>query len=712
MESFVYLINVDSIWSDPYEATEAYNLLAGLMKDGSPIVNTETGQATKFTYPDDPAANTGFGDGVWVDSDDHASYDRRFLMSSGPFTFAPGDSQEVIFAVVMAAGSDPLSSITALKQADGQAQTLADNAFDIWPDITPGNLPFSISPVTVAADNINDDGQANNGERIRVSFTVTNLTTNTLSALMGISPAETGVYTRGANLVTIADLPGDGVFAPAAEDFEYSIAPTFAADSIHFRFIFTIPDTQTAWLQMERSLAVVPLSWTPTNEVIQAEHVAGPFDGDVGFRIVNPNSLTGHVYQVTFSAEHYGDADTLEAGIGVSLRDSTTGTLLLDRHALPDPEGYGFPITDGFKLVILAPAAGMKGVWQTTNANGPITGVGEDPTEDVLWLRFFQSGEDPTPTEQAQGGWVFITHGGGIPYDWDSFNARVFRGGDNLSRAAGNEFEMRFTSTGARARMRWYSGAVVDVPFELWNLGPNPDDTSDDFQMICWLYDLNFNDVFDLPEDDLGSSGDNDPASDWIYWRNPPDTSPGTVGYDAVVATGDYGAAAGLSGEEVFARIRLMNWNRYLGGGGYPNTLDLATAATTFPEVGTVLRFIPNKIPQPEDAYRFSTFGLLAVEDGPGLPGAYKLYQNYPNPFNPVTTIQFDLRHAARVELVIYNLLGQEVATLIRGYRQPGSYVKVWEGRNHSGQPVASGVYFYRLVAGDYVKTRKMILLR
>jgi hypothetical protein len=720
MESFLAMMNSEH-WDDPGSDIQAYNALTGLMIEGSPIVNTETGQTTKYAYPDDPRENTGSGDGIWVDSDDHASADRRFLMSSGPFTFAPGDSQEVIFAVMLAAGSDLSSSITALKQSSSQAQILADNDFDIRSDITPGDFPLSVSPVTVTADNMNDDGQANNGEHIRISFSVTNQTTEPVSALMGVSPAEGDIYTQGTILGTIADLPGDSIFTPAPVDYEYSIVPTFASDSIHFRLIFAIPDTQTAWLQVERSLAVVPLSWTPTNEVIPAEQVTGDCEGEVGFRIVNPNLLTGHVYQVTFSTEHYGDADTLETGTGVSLWDSTAQVLLLDRHGLPDPKGYDFPITDGFKLVIIDQAVGMKGIWQTANANGPITGVGEDPTEDVCWMRFFQSGEEPTPTEQAQGGWVFISLGGAIPFDWDSFNAGIFREGANFGRAGGNEFEMRFTSTGSKAISYWISQTVVDVPFELWNLGVNPYDTSDDFQMICWLLDLNFNDVFDFSEDDPGSSEGDDPASDWIYWRNPQDTSPGTVGYDAVVATGDYGVSE-LTSKEVFARTRLMNWNRYLQGGGYPNTLDSAAAATAFPEVGTILRFVPNKSLRPEDVYRISTLRFLALEGGSVLPRTYMLYQNFPNPFNPATTIQFDLPAASEVTLTAYDLLGREVITLQRGLMEGGYHSIHWGGIDKRGRRMPSGIYIARLrcatpgrpglASPEYSKSIKMVLLK
>jgi hypothetical protein len=98
---------------------------------------------------------------------------------------------------------------------------------------------------------------------------------------------------------------------------------------------------------------------------------------------------------------------------------------------------------------------------------------------------------------------------------------------------------------------------------------------------------------------------------------------------------------------------------------------------------------------------------LAADPRGAELPQRFALGQNYPNPFNPTTEIRFDLAAAAKVELSIFNTLGQRVATLINESRPAGSYRVSWDG---SG--AASGIYLYRLRAGDLVETRKMVLVR
>jgi hypothetical protein len=94
------------------------------------------------------------------------------------------------------------------------------------------------------------------------------------------------------------------------------------------------------------------------------------------------------------------------------------------------------------------------------------------------------------------------------------------------------------------------------------------------------------------------------------------------------------------------------------------------------------------------------------------VPKAFALEQNYPNPFNPITTIKFALPEPSSVRLEIYNLLGQRVTTLIDKELPAGDYSAVWEGTDDIGQPVASGMYLYKIEAGKYKASKKMMLLK
>jgi len=104
---------------------------------------------------------------------------------------------------------------------------------------------------------------------------------------------------------------------------------------------------------------------------------------------------------------------------------------------------------------------------------------------------------------------------------------------------------------------------------------------------------------------------------------------------------------------------------------------------------------------------------LSPVESTDRLPTTYSLSQNYPNPFNPITTLNYALPKTTEITLKIYNIMGQEVWRLGQPQKQQaGFYTFTWDGRNHSGTLLPSGVYVYKLEAGEYIKIRKMTLLK
>jgi hypothetical protein len=106
---------------------------------------------------------------------------------------------------------------------------------------------------------------------------------------------------------------------------------------------------------------------------------------------------------------------------------------------------------------------------------------------------------------------------------------------------------------------------------------------------------------------------------------------------------------------------------------------------------------------------------IVAIEDdvlSAAIPSVFSLSQNYPNPFNPETRIQYGLPKTGHVRLTIYNLLGQKVRTLVDTQKAPGFYTTSWDGTNDYGNLVASGVYIYRIEAGEFVHGKKLLLLR
>jgi len=138
---------------------------------------------------------------------------------------------------------------------------------------------------------------------------------------------------------------------------------------------------------------------------------------------------------------------------------------------------------------------------------------------------------------------------------------------------------------------------------------------------------------------------------------------------------------------------------------GFEGINDIGSRTVTRRQVmGSILEWIQNP-------------GISSGVNGPGagtdaVPRSYVVRQNYPNPFNPETRIEYELSAPGRVSIVVYNLSGQQVATLVDEQKREGRYIARWNGRDAFGAPAASGVYLYRFISGDFSRTIKMTLLR
>ena len=107
--------------------------------------------------------------------------------------------------------------------------------------------------------------------------------------------------------------------------------------------------------------------------------------------------------------------------------------------------------------------------------------------------------------------------------------------------------------------------------------------------------------------------------------------------------------------------------------------------------------------------------GVRWIEDsaeGEGIPTTFSISQNYPNPFNPATEFKFDLPRDCHVKIEIFNILGQKVKTLADEEMRAGSYVADWDGKDHRGVELSSGIYFYQMWTEDFSDIKKMVLLR
>ena len=106
------------------------------------------------------------------------------------------------------------------------------------------------------------------------------------------------------------------------------------------------------------------------------------------------------------------------------------------------------------------------------------------------------------------------------------------------------------------------------------------------------------------------------------------------------------------------------------------------------------------------------TLQSLNIEGSSNLPESFILHQNYPNPFNPITTLQYELPEDLFVNVTVYDMLGNVVNNLINANQSSGYNSVQWDATNNRGEPVSAGVYLYKIKAGDFVDTKKMILLK
>jgi len=164
-----------------------------------------------------------------------------------------------------------------------------------------------------------------------------------------------------------------------------------------------------------------------------------------------------------------------------------------------------------------------------------------------------------------------------------------------------------------------------------------------------------------------------------------------TVTITFSVPTGDFGLADGVT----------YYLTDILGGTSIAVTTDdLSEMTETLGAKGVLVYAITD------------TAMVLSTPENPELPLSFALHPNYPNPFNPETLIRFDLPTNVVVKLAVYNILGQKVRTLVDHPMTPGHHVIRFDGRSDKGLSLSSGVYFYRMEAGKFTQSRKMVLVK
>ena len=451
---------------------------------------------------------------------------------------------------------------------------------------------------------------------------------------------------------------------------------------------------------------------------------------NVSVYVADQSLLTAHTYTITF---HKDSAQAEE--INWNLTDLTSGTIKLQNQpltGLTDDEDYPYPVVDGLLFQVSKVKETVTSFEVIKNGNGIL----DSPASAAAsWQGFPVPDPDININPNMTNGsfWLIHTWPDGNRASFESFMERTFLytggygnpDGNGIKHLLSHSYEIRFTGNG-KAFDNWNTRTVIDVPFELWDIG-DENDPNDDYQLLPYIFDNDFNGAFNLLYDAADStrstgwadhevsSGQNDPWTDRIYWLHPVNNTPGSEGYENAItalqndpsqaatwyaqagsAPGDYDCWAGMH------YMVLVNWN----GGDVTTASSPSDYNAELPDTGSVFRIVMAKANKDGDSLLIYGPTAIASKDN-GMPKRFRLEQNYPNPFNPLTTIQYALPRQSKVTLEVFNVLGQRVATLVNGKQPAGVYSLQWDASRF-----ATGLYILRIKAGKFVSSKKMLLVK
>lgn len=688
--------------TDPDSYEQSYGFMRGLTKQGNPYVNPTTGQVTTFVHTGDPVTGTG--------DLDVAPADRRWMQSTGPITFAPGDSTEVLAAVVIGQGGDRLSSISVLKYYDQFAQTAYDIEFQIpeppaspvvvtqalhdrlvlyWDntsELEPGDYPFQGYTVYQGPSPAGPWTRIVNYDVVDGVAQILDAELDPLTGALEQRLVKNGndgglnhFYIAKTDALTGQDLHVGTKYYFRVEAYSYDPAAT--------------PKTLT-------SANAVPIEMTPqapitgtqptveTTDTLEVTHAAGGSDGVVTPLVVDPMALVDHDYEVTFGEDttagytadtayaanvdtvgSYEDTtiigdttiivtmyilDTLSIDTTVEEHYDTTVTTFwtltdLTTNTVKVEQNFNQSGDDDYPIVdgfMIKVAGPQLGVTQIIETEN--SGNPVDPPDNVAYS-LNSTGDWYVSSDQGSNFERMNWRGLIGTYDWE------FRWVDS---ASGSEYYDWLTDAFFPGNPR--------APFEVWNIGiGTPNDPSDDVRIFFSIID----------DDESGGWSWGDRIYPWeVEYFEP---APAVPPYDFPA---DF-------------RIGRIVFNDY-------------SEALTAPTPGTVVRFVTAKINTTADVFTFSGSAPITASTGPAsslddiktVPNPFYLFSSYdPSPANKV--IKFT-NLPAKATITIYNLSGDFVARIEKD--DPATSIAQWDVRTDNGLPVASGIYIYHVNAPGF----------
>lgn len=679
--------------TDPSTNIQTYNYMSGVNPDGSPLINPTNGQVTSFYDSGDPVLGTG-----WLDTNPG---DRRFLLTTGPFTMAPGDTQQIVGGIVVGQGKNRLSSISALRFNDTFAQAAFDSSF---------NLPSPPAQPKVSVQAQHNEVTLCWDENSRLNYQQPGYAFEGYNVYQGASVAGpwtlVATYDEVDNIRVIFDEVFDfetGQIIPSfpvafGSDQGVQFCHTQTEDAVNggplhdgtaYYFAVTSysynPEGKPKVLEnAQDAITVIPQrspggtdkTTAAADCPVQSQVAAGPPAGTdvVTVEVVNPDSVTGDQYRVFYQTPIAPDT------VSWGLLDVTTGDTLLQRRTNKSGD-LNYPVVDGIRVKVIGPT-------EPTPALAAVDFI----CHPQDWLEGYSAWQGPFFNGGADYGGNFFgsTINQGDPAD--SFTTVEIRFDPAHPGKAYRYLRLEVAATGGSPPQgRTYAyGGYVDVPFTVW-------DTDHNIQLEAAYVEREFTDgngvilppsqqpaTFDSTW--LPSDADNGGREIIGVIKVPysPTPDPAFAVDDAICETAACDAAV--------MPVEYMLWAR--------RTSPFVTVPS-----GSTLRFTANAVPGgPNDIYTIQTHtvvtGNVAMAKGAlssvrVVPNPYYNRSRYElNSFNRV--IRF-INLPEQCTIRIFSLAGDLVRTLQKTDRT--SSILDWNVLTDNQLPVGSGVYIYHIDA-------------
>ncbi len=679
----------------------------------------EIGRQTRFPLSGDPVNDPqGLKGDVDGAGNNSKPGDRRMLFSSGPITINPGESQEIVIAMVMGIGKTRLESVKEVKITGASLHQLHNNLYKIYkppaPDVRA--VPFDDKIVLNWGWNLENLKKIENNENFKFEGYNIYQLPDSISSINGPKSIKIATFDLKNGIRTIfarqyvPELKGNYP-VPVQEGSDSGIKHYFVVekDYIHNRPLFrgstyyfavtsyTYNPYDEAYASIESDVITKKVTvqgpkpgsryMGKVNEYLSVKSSMETTDVSCFVKVIDPSKTTGHSYKINFSYDNDSTSSTY-GEIVWNVEDLDENKVLLQQMPLlHDNLSEEAPIVDGLLITVVGPEDVLKAIVEVANANGPL-------------------GPSDYDAAGAPYGGNYVWHSLSAPTDANRFYISAGGGVGEMDlllspegKLSGHDFELRFTDAGGL--FVWWKDdsnkVAATVPFEAWDVGPGTySDTTDDVRCLTGGYSGGETvGVFDFTYVDPAFGF---LSTDWIDFRKPLNPQGSYQAFEEDVLNGNFTYNWWNFSKEVLRNIIICDF----GG------------ARTLPPTGTVIRFISAKGPEPGELHFTFTAPARIENDLELMKKDVEKINVFPNPYYTNSSQEPD----RFTHFVTFNHLPPHA--IFRIFTLNGVLVRKlekndqtqffrWDLKNERGWPVASGLYIIHI---DMPELKKQKILK